>query len=242
MAAMAAAQQLAAAAAAVVLPCSASARPVSTRTARPACSSASVMRLPISLKARSSSGAMQRRRSSPSFVVRAALVSYAEDLADDDYLVVGKAHCFVKQDGGKLVDCYVVEPIPAGALECMDNGGVTCYEVVTAVKFGDIIKQDIKVLPEVYADATFCEDFEFRTVCTARTWKRAHAEEVIKKFVPLGTSRSDFNLRLDDKRVLNMENVVTDDDNIKQDLSIDVYGRSKEEEEAEAAIASSYNA
>ena len=35
--------------------------------------------------------------------------------------------------------------------------------------------------------------------------------------------------------MLNFENVVNDDDNIKQDLSIDVYGRAKEEDDAAAA-------
>jgi phosphatidylinositol glycan class S len=42
--------------------------------------------------------------------------------------------------------------------------------------------------------------------------------------------RSDFNFSLDDERVLNAEVVVNDSDNIKQDMSIDVYGRQKEEE------------
>ena len=45
-----------------------------------------------------------------------------------------------------------------------------------------------------------------------------------------GKVRSDFNFSVEDKRVLNMENVVSDSDNIKQDLSIDVYGREKEED------------
>jgi hypothetical protein len=34
--------------------------------------------------------------------------------------------------------------------------------------------------------------------------------------VPLGKVRSNFNFNLDGKRVLNFENVVTDDDNVKQ--------------------------
>jgi len=42
--------------------------------------------------------------------------------------------------------------------------------------------------------------------------------------------KSSFNYDLTDKRVLNMENVVNDDDNIKQDISIDVYGRSTVQE------------
>jgi len=37
-----------------------------------------------------------------------------------------------------------------------------------------------------------------------------------RDIVPLGKVRSNFNFSLDDKRVLNLDNVVTDDDNIKQ--------------------------
>ena len=49
--------------------------------------------------------------------------------------------------------------------------------------------------------------------------------------MPLGSKRSKFNYNLDEKRVLNFENVVNDDDNIKQDMSIDVYGRKTEEDD-----------
>ena len=55
--------------------------------------------------------------------------------------------------------------------------------------------------------------------------------------MPLGRTKSSFNYSLDDKRVLNFENVVNDDDNIKQDISIDVYGRAGKEEEANGAAA-----
>ena len=53
-------------------------------------------------------------------------------------------------------------------------------------------------------------------------------------------ARGGFNFSLDDKRVLNSVNVVTDADNVKQDISIDVYGRAAAadaEEEAEGAAA-----
>jgi hypothetical protein len=39
---------------------------------------------------------------------------------------------------------------------------------------------------------------------------------------------------LDDKRVVNMVNEVKDEDNIKQDMSIDVYGRKDAEEQEES--------
>lgn len=37
-----------------------------------------------------------------------------------------------------------------------------------------------------------------------------------RDIVPLGKVRGNFNFNLDSKRVLNFENVVTDDDNVKQ--------------------------
>ena len=52
--------------------------------------------------------------------------------------------------------------------------------------------------------------------------------------MPLGQAKSNFNFNLDEKRVLNFENEVSDSDNIKQDMSIDVYGRQEEEAAAES--------
>ena len=52
-----------------------------------------------------------------------------------------------------------------------------------------------------------------------------------RDLVPLGQTKSNFNFNLDEKRVLNFENEVDDSDNIKQDMSIDVYGRKEEEKE-----------
>ena len=52
-----------------------------------------------------------------------------------------------------------------------------------------------------------------------------------RDIVPLGQNKSNFNYNLDEKRVLNFENIVNDSDNVKQDMSIDVYGRKQEGEE-----------
>jgi hypothetical protein len=63
-----------------------------------------------------------------------------------------------------------------------------------------------------------------------------------RDIVPLGQMKSNFNYNTDDKRVLNFENVVNDDDNIKQDISIDVYGRNKAEQATAALAALDLNA
>ena len=58
-----------------------------------------------------------------------------------------------------------------------------------------------------------------------------------RDIVPFEQVKSNFNYKTDEKRVLNFENVVTDEDNIRQDMSIDVYGRKEKQEAEEAAAA-----
>ena len=167
------------------------------------------------------------------FVVRAAsdVVGQDPEWSDDDYIVLGVAHCFRKDENGRLKDAFVVEPVTAGTLECMENGGVTCYKFVTATTLGVALKQDLSLLPpEFQTGADICEEFDFRAKCASRTWKRDHPQQNLLHLTPKDGVRSDFNFSLQDKRVLNAEVVVNDSDNIKQDMSIDVYGRAKEEE------------
>lgn len=149
---------------------------------------------------------------------------------DDDYIVLGLAHCFKKDENGKLVDAFVVEPVTAGTLECMENGGVTCYKFVTATTLGVALKEDVSLLPVEMQVGSVCDEFNFRAKCASRTWKRDHPQENLLNIVPRDGVKSEYNFSLQDKRVLNVEVVVNDSDNIKQDMSIDVYGRQKEEE------------
>ena len=70
-----------------------------------------------------------------------------------------------------------------------------------------------------------------RAEICARTWDRPYPQEMLMDIVPLGTSKSDWNFDVSKhKRVLNLVHEVTDEDNIKQDKSIDVYGRFDDEE------------
>ena len=74
-----------------------------------------------------------------------------------------------------------------------------------------------------------------RAEICARTWDRPYPQEMLMDIVPLGTSKSDWNFDVSKhKRVLNLVHEVSDEDNIKQDKSIDVYGRFDDEEEGEA--------
>ncbi|KAJ7548073.1 hypothetical protein O6H91_08G116100 [Diphasiastrum complanatum] len=162
--------------------------------------------------------------------------------SDDDYIVLGLAHCFLKNECDKLADIFVIEPIPAGGLECMENGGKTSYKHATATTLGVALKQDASLLPPEFRAAQFADSFDFRTKCASRTWKRDYPQQNLLHLVPREGVRSDFNFSLEDKRILNLKVVVTDADNIKQDLSIDVYGRAKEDgKQLQTEISNLYN-
>lgn len=140
------------------------------------------------------------------------------------------AHCFEKNDEGKLQDRLVIEPLSANSLEAMSVGAKTSYIHVFGILLEDALKKGEK-LPEEFDSGTFCENYEGRCDSAARTWMRPHAVDNLMDIVPLGMVKSSFNYDTSDMRVLNMDVEVNDSDNIKQDMSIDAYGRKAEETE-----------
>lgn len=182
-----------------------------------------------------------------SSVVCFCKTEYGQDLSvpGDSFVVLGLAHCFEQVDG-KLKDCWVLEPISASTVEVIENGAQTSYETFVGTTVADVLKQDTSVFPTELLcgnDVRFADNLEFRTGCAARTWMRDHARNVVRKMAPDGVVRTDFNTSTADKRILNFVNEVKDSDNIKQDMSIDVYGRDEEKpDESEVQIADLYNA
>ncbi|MBD2020984.1 hypothetical protein H6F43_12420, partial [Leptolyngbya sp. FACHB-36] len=51
----------------------------------------------------------------------APLISNAPDISTDDYVVMGLATCFIKDDDG-VHEVQIVEPIPSAALEAIVKG------------------------------------------------------------------------------------------------------------------------
>ncbi|EFN58417.1 hypothetical protein CHLNCDRAFT_140366 [Chlorella variabilis] len=165
--------------------------------------------------------------------VHASTAVYGSEWATpkDAYLTVGLCHCYVKEDG-KLADKFIIEPITANSLECMAKGARTSFTHVFSLRLEEALQRSKAAYPAEFAEGTFCEDYETRCDACARTWMRPHAMDNLLDIVPLGQLKSNFNYSTADKRVLNADNIVNDDDNIKQDLSIDVYGRTAKEEAA----------
>lgn len=139
--------------------------------------------------------------------------SNASDLSADDYVVVGLATCFIKEDG-EIHQVKVAEPIPSAALEAILKGIPTSYELACATTLGSVLVEDEpQMLASFPAEAQFCDEFVNRAIAAARTYK---ARPVATEHIPQGTTRQDFNFSLERKRVLNSERIIKSEDNVKQ--------------------------
>jgi hypothetical protein len=136
-----------------------------------------------------------------------------QDLTADDYILLGLATCFIRDDG-ETRQVKVVEPIPSASLEAIAKGIPTSYELAYATTMGDILVGDRPQIPAAFpADAQLCSEFAYRATAAARTYKR---RSVVQDLVPKGSTKTDFNYSTERKRVLNAERVVNTEDNVKQ--------------------------
>jgi len=197
----------------------------------------------------SRSAARARARSAVSRAVRAEGAKPFDGMSGltlDDVVSVGVAQCFEKTESGKVEGILVAEPLSSATVECLNRGADTSYKACTTVRLGAALKRDLPDLLALFdEEVKFCDDFDFRTQCAARTWLTYRAQTELLDIIPLGAIRQgdlgEFSVK--HRRILNLVHEVSDEDNIKQDMSIDVYGRAEEEEGEEeektaAAIAS----
>ncbi|MGL4618387.1 MAG: hypothetical protein ACRCZS_04925, partial [Chroococcidiopsis sp.] len=61
----------------------------------------------------------------------ATVYANAPELSPEDYVAIGLATCFVKEDG-EVRDLEIIEPIPSAALEAIAKGIPTSYKLVSA--------------------------------------------------------------------------------------------------------------
>ena len=145
----------------------------------------------------------------------ATAISYpnAPDVSADDYVVIGLATCFIKEEG-EVHQVQVLEPIPSAAMEAIVKGIPTSYNLACATTLGAVVAGDTLRIPAGFPDsAQFGDEFVQRAIAAARTYKR---REVAKSLIPLGTTRDDFKYSTERKRVLNVKRVITKEDNVKQ--------------------------
>ncbi len=143
----------------------------------------------------------------------ATAVPNASDLSMDDYVVIGLATCFIKEEG-EVHTVKIVEPIPSASLEALLKGIPTSYEQAIATTIGSVLVSDVAQRPSTFpADAHLCEAFADRVIAAARTYK---ARPPAQAHIPIGTTKTDFNYSTERKRILNSQRIVRTEDNIKQ--------------------------
>ncbi len=142
------------------------------------------------------------------------LLLNAPDLSAEDYVVLGLATCYLKEDSD-FHPVQIVEPIPSAALESLVKGVPTSYEWAYATTLGQLVSEDSVTLPSEFPkDVQICDDFAERLTAAARTYRASH--EPAKELVATGTVYRDLNYSLERKRVLNSERLVKTEDNVKQ--------------------------
>lgn len=143
------------------------------------------------------------------------LSSLPPSLSESDYVMVGLAHCFIKQDGD-LILVKVLEPVPSAYFAALIKGVPTSYETLYSLALGELLKDEQPIvtnLPVDIKDIQFCENFVERTLAAARTYQ---TRADIQAKVPQGHSFSEVNFSIERKRILNTSHKVTKEDNVKQ--------------------------
>ncbi|MGF1491306.1 MAG: hypothetical protein ACFBSC_02395 [Microcoleaceae cyanobacterium] len=137
----------------------------------------------------------------------------APDLLPEDYVVLGLATCFLKEEG-EIHTVKVIEPIPSAALEAVLKGIPTSYEIASATNLGAVLTADgIQIPPDFSTDAQLCDEFTERLFATARTYRRRPEAQ---SHISVGTTYRELNYSTERKRILNSENIVKAEDNVKQ--------------------------
>lgn len=170
-----------------------------------------------------------------------------DDAEPEDYVPLGIAVCYQRNQNNKLDEVMVVEPLATGTLENVTGTGQpTSYKRIMATTIANI-PDNPSELPEAFTRGdklSYGEDFAERMCAAARTFKRMPTSKSILKVGQMSTCDEGGKLTFCTdgiQRILNEQWEPNFDDNVKQDGSIDVYGRGEGADES-ADVQKLYNA
>ena len=134
-------------------------------------------------------------------------------MADLDFVVLGLAHCFVRDEENQLIPIQVIEPIPSASFLTLVQKIPSSYSQLVACSMAQVLGEDQSIsVPDVFPpEAKLAQDFNERLLAAARTFQ--HKPEA--KIWEIGHSES-LTLNSQNKRVLNATNQVSEQDNVKQ--------------------------
>lgn len=154
-----------------------------------------------------------------------------DDASPEDYVPLGIAVCYQRNQNNKLDEVMVVEPLATGTLENVTGTGQpTSYKRILATTIG-AVPDSPSELPAEFTrgeKVSYGEDFAERMCAAARTFKRMPSSKDILTVGQVSTCEEGGELTFCTdgiQRILNEKWEPKFDDNVKQDGSIDVYGR-----------------
>lgn len=138
-----------------------------------------------------------------------------------DYVVIGVATCFQRNEDGRLSELQIVEPIPAADLDCLRHENrPTSYSLIYATTYGEIIHDDQPYLPtDVIPVGTVAgENFVQRVQAAARTYLAKPEFKHIPLHEHCTPEAGVFRLQYtpEPKRILGANYTPSDADNVKQ--------------------------
>ena len=163
-----------------------------------------------------------------------------EGYTSEDYALLGVAAVFQRVEG-KLQQVLVLEPLPSSSVECIVRLGVpTSFKRLFGTNLGALSDALSEMPPGVINEGekvAFADNFTERLYAAVRTFRRSPEYAAM---VPPGKIVDELNFNLEKKRILNEKWEPNFEDNVKQDMSIDVYDR--QDSSTEAAVSDLYNA
>ena len=145
----------------------------------------------------------------------------ANDVQGLEYVVLGVATCFQRNEEGRLEEVMVAEPIPAAELDCLrSTARSTSYQLLYATTFAEIVQGGTPLLPEdVVPERTFpCKDFVERAQAAARSYrsKPKFRHLAIGEVSTNSSKEFPLNYSCEPKRILDVIYTPSDEDNVKQ--------------------------
>lgn len=130
-----------------------------------------------------------------------------------DYVILGSAQCFFRNEENKLVEQNVVEPIPSATFLCLIQDVPSSYSHLAACQVSTVLNDsgELNRPSNFPADAILCADFNERLLAAARTYEHNPAAKVWQT-----GQGGELRQKSPHKRVLNATNKVSEQDNVKQ--------------------------
>lgn len=138
-----------------------------------------------------------------------------------EYVVLGVATCFKRNEDGRLDEIRVAEPVPAAELDCLHSASrTTSYQLLYGTTYAEIVQADRPTLPidVVPAEAVPCNDFVERAQAATRSYRAKPDFKHLSIGAIASPESSEFPLKYssEPKRVLDVAYEPSDDDNVKQ--------------------------